>query len=99
MENIAEGANNQLPFRLVTTKFCAKCKNEVNASEFYKNTLNKDGLDSYCKQCKATYHQERKESKKLLSFKQVASHQKFWLQENKLKKTAHQKVEIGRAHV
>jgi DNA-directed RNA polymerase subunit M/transcription elongation factor TFIIS len=92
MENIAENANNPLPSDPVTSKFCAKCKNLLDAGEFYKNALNRDGLDSYCKPCKAAYHQERKESKKLLSFKQVSSHQKFWLQENKLKKTAHQKV-------
>ena len=84
MENIAEGANDPLPFKLAATKFCFKCKNEIAHSEFYKNAFTRDGLDSYCKPCKATYYQERKEGKKLLSFKQVAPHKKFWLIENRL---------------
>jgi hypothetical protein len=92
MENIVGNANDSISSNPIGTKFCARCKNEKPHSEFYKNSMTKEGLDSYCIQCKAEYHQERKESKKLLSFKQVAPHQKFWLQENKLKKTAHQKV-------
>ena len=92
MENIAENAKDPIPFKLASMKFCARCKNEKAHDEFYKNAFTKDGLDSYCTSCKSEYYQQRKESKKLLSFKQVAPHQKFWLKENKLKKTAHQKV-------
>lgn len=92
MENIADNAKDPLPFKLATTKFCTKCKIEKSIDEFYKSAFTRDGVESYCISCKSVYNKERREGKKLLSFKQVAPHQKFWLQENKLKKIAHQKV-------
>jgi len=92
MENIADNAKDPLPFKLASTKFCTRCKIEKSVDEFYKNVLTRDGVESYCISCKSTYYKERREGKKLLSFKQVAPHKKFWLAENKLKKTAHQKV-------
>jgi hypothetical protein len=38
------------------TKQCSSCRQELDASLFYKNNANlKDGLDLYCKACRKTY--------------------------------------------
>lgn len=92
MNNFADNANKTPSFDMLSTKFCSRCKNEKSINEFYKNPVARGGVESYCISCKADYYKNRRESKKLLSFKQVAPHQKFWLAENKLKKKAHQKV-------
>lgn len=36
---------------IVLSKVCSSCKNEKNASEFRKQSRNKDGLKYVCKQC------------------------------------------------
>ena len=33
-------------------KLCSKCKQEKETTEFSPNNRNKDGLHSYCKQCR-----------------------------------------------
>lgn len=35
-------------------KTCSKCKEEKELSEFHKNSLKKDGYNSYCKSCMRT---------------------------------------------
>ena len=37
------------------TKVCSKCKAEKSVDCFYKNKSRKDGLQSYCKECKGSY--------------------------------------------
>ena len=90
MEIIASDANNsdQQP----TTKTCSSCFEEKPITEFYKSTLNKDGLLGYCRVCHGQKIKNKRESKKLLSFDEVAPHKKFWLAENRLKRKAHQAV-------
>ncbi len=34
------------------TKVCSKCRQELDLSEFHKNSLRKDGYNNYCKSCK-----------------------------------------------
>ena len=43
---------------MIKLKKCAKCGNEYPVTEFYKNIKNKDGLQSYCKKCKAEVAKE-----------------------------------------
>lgn len=47
------------------TKICTNCGYEKSAKDFYKDKRNKDGLTSWCKECKAVYqsiyYQENKE--------------------------------------
>ena len=90
MQIIADNANNsdQQP----TLKTCSSCFEEKPISEFYKSTLNRDGLLGYCRVCHGKKVKNKRESKKLLSFDEVAPHKKFWLAENKLKRKAHQAV-------
>jgi hypothetical protein len=90
MEILADNANNsdQQP----TLKTCSSCFEDKPTSEFYKSTLNRDGLLGYCRICHGKKIKNKRESKKLLSFDEVAPHKKFWLAENKLKKKAHQAV-------
>ena len=90
MTIIASDANNsdQQP----TTKTCSSCFEEKPITEFYKSTLNKDGLLGYCRICHGQKIKNKRESKKLLSFDEVAPHKKFWLAENRLKRKAHQAV-------
>lgn len=39
-------------------KICTKCNIEKPLSEFYKNKTKKDGLTSYCKDCKRIYNED-----------------------------------------
>ena len=34
-----------------TTKVCARCNRELDVTNFNKNRRNKDGLQTYCKDC------------------------------------------------
>jgi hypothetical protein len=90
MEIIADSANNS--DRQPTVKTCSTCYEDKPVTEFYRSTLNKDGLLGYCKICHNQKIKNKKQSKKLLSFDEVAPHKKFWLAENKLKRKAHQSV-------
>lgn len=92
MTIIASDANNsdQQPVKLI--KICSGCYEEKPASEFYKSVLNKDGLLGQCKTCHNKNVNARRKTKKLLQYDEIASHKKFWLAENKLKKKAHQMV-------
>ena len=45
-------------------KQCRKCKQFKPHSEFYKNRSSKDGLASWCKQCKKEYSKKRAAQKK-----------------------------------
>jgi hypothetical protein len=73
-------------------KRCNVCGEVKTLDQFYKTVLNKDGLMNLCRPCHITRQQSYREKKKVLSFKGAAPHQKYWLQENKLKATAHRKV-------
>lgn len=42
-------------YRKQKSKRCSKCKQWKPISEFHKRTASKDGLQSWCKQCKHTY--------------------------------------------
>ena len=52
-------------------KYCIKCEQERNESEYYKNNQTKDGLTTYCKVCLKIsgkeYHHKNKE--KILTYK------------------------------
>lgn len=54
----------------MTDKICAKCKNLKTQSSFHRNSLTKDGLHSYCKECRnpasTRYMRERRLRKKRL---------------------------------
>lgn len=39
-----------------TKKRCGKCNKLKHLSEFHKNTLKKDGVQSMCKDCRKIYH-------------------------------------------
>ena len=39
------------------TKFCKKCQNNKNITEFHKNSQTNDGLQAKCKQCVNEYNQ------------------------------------------
>jgi len=72
------------------TKICYKCKIEKSKSLFCKDKNKKDGLESYCKECKKEYRlknrdkkivcdkQYYKENKELIKVKK-----KKWREENK----------------
>jgi len=44
----------------IQTKQCSKCKQEKPVSEFYKQTSNKTGYKSQCKECCYEYEKERR---------------------------------------
>jgi len=48
------------------TKKCPHCLQVKSVNDFCKNRTNKDGLQSECKTCSATYQRARQEKKKLL---------------------------------
>jgi hypothetical protein len=89
---IANDANypDQQPIELA--KICSECYETKPSTDFYKSAINKDGLCGQCKICHTKKVNQSRQNKKLLSFKQVAPHKKFWLQENKLKAKAHGEV-------
>ena len=43
-------------------KKCSKCKMVKSKSEFYKNRCHKDGLDTWCKDCKKEYDKKWRNS-------------------------------------
>lgn len=92
MVTIANNANypDQQPIELV--KICSECYETKLSTDFYKSAINKDGLCGQCKICHNKKVNQSRKNKKLLSFKQIAPHKKFWLQENKLKTKAHREV-------
>jgi hypothetical protein len=89
MDKIADNANDHNPSDV---KICSTCLEIKSRTEFYRSALNKDGLGGQCKVCHSKRVVNNREQKKLLSFSEIAPHKKFWLQENKLKRKAHQDV-------
>ena len=53
----------------MTSKTCVRCKRLLQASAFARDPYKSDGLGSYCRECRADMHQERKAQK--------------WVRENK----------------
>jgi Protein of unknwon function (DUF3310) len=92
MFNIAEDANNFDNKPISFIKICTKCNISKDISEYYKSINSRDGFESLCKSCKSDYYKNKKENKKLLSFKDIPPHKKWWVAENKLKNIAHSKV-------
>ena len=92
MVTIANDANHpdQQPIEYV--KLCSSCYVKKTANNFYRSAINRDGLCGQCKTCHSKKVNASKKNKRLLSYKQVAPHKKFWLQTNKLKRKAHQDV-------
>jgi len=43
----------------VTTKRCPRCKRDLPRTEFGEQQSRKDGLDSYCRECRRAYQRER----------------------------------------
>lgn len=54
------GLNNAAPAIATQVKKCSKCGRELPVSEFYANKTNKDGYQSYCKECAAAANKQRK---------------------------------------
>ena len=74
-------------------KLCNSCKIRKPISDFYKSVVNKDGHCGICKPChNAKTANYRNKQKNLLRYDEVPQYKKFWLQENKLKTTAHRAV-------
>ena len=59
------------------TKICSKCNEEKNICEFNKSTSNKDGLVSFCKECRRINYLNNKEK--------VLEQTKLWKLNNKEK--------------
>jgi len=45
-------------------KKCSKCKDEKEATEFYRNKKHKDGLQNFCKTCTKEHSQQQYQSDK-----------------------------------
>ena len=45
----------------MTAKICSRCRQIKDASEFYKNRRNKDGLQYICKDCYKQYYKDNKD--------------------------------------
>ena len=78
------------------TKFCTKCGEEKNLSEFYKNRSKKNGYNSYCKLCSKKcfekYYEDNKEvilkqqkEYAKINEKKIAKQNKEYYKENKEK--------------
>ena len=74
------------------TKICSKCKRELPITDFNKGT-NKDGLNSWCRECKKRYNQEHKEEIKETSKKYRKEHKKE-IKETKKRYNQEHKEEI-----
>lgn len=48
------------PNNEIKTKVCLKCGIEKPASDFCKANIKKDGLQSWCKECKVEYEKNRR---------------------------------------
>ena len=50
---------NQFKFNVMTEKTCKHCGRTLPETAFYKCNTAKDGLQTYCKECKAEMQRER----------------------------------------
>lgn len=46
----------------MTTKVCAKCREEKSLDDFHRNKSNPDGYQKRCKPCRASHHEAKKDS-------------------------------------
>jgi len=92
MVTIANDANHPDQQPIENVKLCSSCYEKKFAKDFYRSAINRDGLSGHCRACHVKKVNTGRKNKKLLSYKQVAPHKKFWLQTNKLKRKAHQDV-------
>ena len=92
MVTIANDANHPDQQPIEDVKLCSSCYEKKPAKDFYRSAINRDGLSGQCRACHVKKVNASRKNKRLLSYKQVAPHKKFWLQENRLKKKAHQDV-------
>ena len=49
---------------MITSKLCARCKQELLVSAFYRKSTSKDGYQHYCKECVDRTRKEGRKSKK-----------------------------------
>lgn len=48
---------------MTDTKRCTKCGETKPVDEFYRNRSHRDGLNSYCKECRRAYYEAHREEK------------------------------------
>jgi hypothetical protein len=75
-------------------KYCSKCKQEKDESEFFKNKTTKDGLQWQCKLCKNEYKRNSKESNRKGYLKYYYSHKKEKRLSNHIWRTKQRKENI-----
>jgi hypothetical protein len=63
----------------MNTKICCKCNQEKHTNDFHKRKNNKDGLYTYCKQCKKEDDQKYSNKNKT----KILEHHKEYYQKNK----------------
>ena len=85
-----------------STKICSKCGRELPISKFSKRKSSKDGLQAYCKECKAEYRKqyytehkaeetEYQKQYKAEHKKECAEYQKQYRTEHKVESAKYQK--------
>ena len=72
-------------------KKCNKCKVEKSLSEFHKDKYSKDGVDYRCKQCRANYFQNNKETYKKRTAKWKEDNIDRWREQDSLRQKQRRK--------
>ena len=72
-------------------KKCNKCENEKSLSEFHKDKYSKDGVDHRCKQCRADYFQNNKETYKKRTAKWKEDNIDKWREQDSLRQKRRRK--------
>jgi hypothetical protein len=70
--NMSTYSGTQSP---IETKFCTKCGRALPLSNFCRSARNKDGLQSWCKDCQKETNRKRNESLQKTASRQTAVHQ------------------------
>ena len=72
-------------------KKCNKCENEKSLSEFHKDKYSKDGVDHRCKQCRADYFKNNKETYKKRTAKWKEDNIDKWREQDSLRQKRRRK--------
>lgn len=72
-------------------KKCNKCENEKSLNEFHKDKYSKDGVDHRCKQCRADYFQNNKETYKKRTAKWKEDNIDKWREQDSLRQKRRRK--------